>query len=469
MLLPRFWDSSISRAGFLSTRLEVATANRERLHYTHTRTRPEQALLVAVEADEHDGMWSAEDSLTELTALAQTAGALVVGSLVQRLPHPDPLTYLGKGRAQELADLEKQLHCDLVIFDDELTPTQQHTLEKMLHARVIDRTALILDIFARRALSREGRLQVELAQLEYRLPRLAGNNLALSRQGGGSRGVGAAGGAIGIRGPGETKLEVDRRRIRRRVAELREEIEQIRMQRAVQRRQRITRSMPHVAVVGYTNAGKSTLFNALTAAGVLAENKLFATLDPITRHLVLPGNQEILLSDTVGFIQKLPTHLIAAFRATLEEVLNADILLEVVDASHVNAIEQSVTVNMLLDELGAGEKPRVTVLNKVDLLDDPTDLDLTLYPNAVPVSAREGQGLEALGDMIATVLATHMGTVEVVIPFDRGDLVELFHRRGYVEHMEYQTQGTLLIGRLPRSIAAFYRPFVTTFQRELAY
>ncbi len=313
-------------------------------------------------------MWSVEDSLSELGTLARTAGAEVVGSMIQRMRHPDVATYIGKGRALELSDTEKQMGFDLVIFDDELSPSQQRNLENLLDARVIDRTALILDIFAQHARTREGRLQVELAQLEYRLPRLAGRGVELSRQAGGSRsaGAGGVGGAIGVRGPGETKLEIDRRRIRSRITELREEIEGVREQRKIHRRQRADQAISVVAVVGYTNAGKSTLFNALTEAEVLAENKLFATLDPTTRHIILPGNQEALLTDTVGFIQKLPTKLIAAFRATLEEVIDADFLLEVVDISHENAIEQTETVNQVLHDLEADEKPRVTALNKIN-------------------------------------------------------------------------------------------------------
>jgi len=269
-----------------------------------------------VEDDGQESLWSAEDSLAELGTLARTAGADVVGTMIQRLRHPDSATYIGKGRAQELSYLEKQLGFDLVIFDDELSPSQQRNLEKLLEARIIDRTTLILDIFAQHARTREGRLQVELAQLEYRLPRLTGRGVELSRQAGGTRSAGGTGtgGAIGVRGPGETKLEIDRRRIRGRIAELREDIEGVREQRLIHRQQRAAQAIPVVAVVGYTNAGKSTLFNALTHADVLVENKLFATLDPITRHEMLPGNQEVLFTDTVGFIQKLPTKLIAAFR-----------------------------------------------------------------------------------------------------------------------------------------------------------
>ncbi len=423
---------------------------------------PEHAYLVAVESDEQDSVWSAEDSVSELGALARTAGADVVGSLIQRLRHPDPVTYIGKGRAQELNALVKELDLDLVIVDDELSPSQQRNLEKLLSTRVIDRTALILDIFAQHAHTREGQLQVELAQLEYRLPRLAGQGVALSRQVGGSRGASGTGtgGAIGVRGPGETKLEIDRRRVRARISELREAIEAVREQRMVHRRQRAARAIPVVAVVGYTNAGKSTLFNALTEADVLVENKLFATLDPVTRHVTLPGNQEALLTDTVGFIQKLPTKLVAAFRATLEEVIDADLLLEVVDVSHENSIEQSETVNDTLRDLEAADKPRITALNKIDLLPDPAALDLTLYPHAVPVSALKHVGLDALLEQVAQVLAESMEQIRVLIPYNKTELVELFHRRGSVEREEHHSTGTLLSGRIPRVLRAYYERFL---------
>ena len=348
-----------------------------------------------------------------------------------------------------------------MICDDELTPTQQRGLERLLDARVVDRTALILDIFAQHARSREGQLQVELALLEYRLPRLTDHEREFSRQAGGSRsaGAGGVGGAIGVRGPGETKLEVDRRRIRARIAELKRGIEEVRRQRALYRQQRAARAIPVIAVVGYTNAGKSTLFNMLTSSGVLAEDKLFATLDPVTRHVVLPSNQEALLTDTVGFIQKLPTKLIAAFRATLEEVMEADILLEVVDVSHENAIEQSETVNEVLTELHAADKPRVTALNKIDLLEELDTLDTSLYPNAVAISASQQIGLEVLQAKIAEVLAVNMDRVNVRIPFRNGDLVELFHRRGYVDREEHEIDGVCIDGRIPRSLRGYYAPF----------
>ncbi|GAC1364077.1 MAG: GTPase HflX [Ktedonobacteraceae bacterium] len=404
-----------------------------------------------------------EDSISELAALAHTAGAEVVGTMVQRLANPDSSTYVGKGRAQELTDLEKQLGFDLVIFDDELTPTQQRHLEKLLNARIVDRTALILDIFAQHARTREGQLQVELAQLEYRLPRLSGQDTEFSRQAGGSRGAtGGAGGAIGVRGPGETKLEIDRRRIRSRISELKESIEDVRKQRALYRQQRAAQVMPVIAVVGYTNAGKSTLFNVLTESSVLAENKLFATLDPVTRHVILPGNQEVLFTDTVGFIQKLPTDLVAAFRATLEEVMEADLLLEVVDINHENAIEQSETVNDILGDLKALDKPRVTALNKIDLLEDvEEEVDVTLYPNAVPVSALKQIGLDALREKIAQVLADSMDEVKVLLPFNKGDLVELFHRRGRVQQELHESDGTIICGRLPRALRGYYAPYVS--------
>jgi len=386
--------------------------------------------------------------------------------MIQRLRSPDVRYYLGKGRTAELAHLQQELGYDLLIFDDELSPSQQRNLEREINARVLDRTALILDIFAQHAHTREGKLQVELAQLEYRLPRLSGRGTALSRVGGGSRGAGSRGigsggmgGAIGVRGPGETKLELDRRRIRKRISDLRHELEGVRRQRTQHRRERNEQAMPVVSIVGYTNAGKSTLFNALTLAGVLVENKLFATLDPTTRHLVLPSHQEILLSDTVGFIQKLPTKLIAAFRATLEEVSEADVLLEVVDISHENAIEQSQTVSEILGELHANEKPRVTALNKIDLVEDPSEIDLSLFPNAVPISAREGRGFDALLTKIGEVVAAEMKPMLVRIPYEASELVELFHRRGRVREEQHTDDGTLIEGSLPQALHPLFERF----------
>ncbi|MDQ2887718.1 MAG: GTPase HflX, partial [Chloroflexota bacterium] len=276
---------------------------------------------------------------------------------------------------------------------------------------------------------------------------------------------GGAGGAIGVRGPGETRLEIDRRRIRGRISSLKEDIEEVREQRQIHRQQRAAQAIPVVAVVGYTNAGKSTLFNAFTEASVVAEDKLFATLDPVTRHIVLPNNQEALLTDTVGFIQKLPTKLIAAFRATLEEVIDADLLLEVVDVSHENAIEQSETVNEVLEQLDADDKPRVTALNKVDQLNEPDELDITLYPNAVPISALHKEGLDALCEKISEVLANSMVPVQVMIPFARGELVELFHRCGSVVSEEHEAEGTYITGRIPPSLRGYYIPYARALHR----
>ncbi|HEX6778536.1 MAG TPA: GTPase HflX [Ktedonobacterales bacterium] len=437
------------------------TSKNPRLIDLRPEASAEKAFLAGVELNDSESLWSSEDSLEELAALARTAGAEVVGSMIQRLRAPDSRYYLGKGRTAELSQLQQELGFDLLIFDDELSPSQQRNLEREINARVIDRTALILDIFAQHAHTREGKLQVELAQLEYRLPRLSGRGTALSRVGGGSRsaGAGSAGGAIGVRGPGETKLEIDRRRIRKRISDLRHELEGVRRQRTHQRRERSEQAMPVVSIVGYTNAGKSTLFNTLTQAGVLVENKLFATLDPTMRHLVLPSHQEILLSDTVGFIQKLPTDLVASFRATLEEVSEADLLLEVVDISHENAIEQSETVNEVLAELGAQDKPRVTALNKIDLVDDPAEIDLSLFPNAVPVSALKDQGLDALLQKVGEIAAAEMKPVCVRIPYDASDMVELFHRRGRVLREKHTDDGTEIEGSLPQALHPLFERF----------
>jgi GTP-binding protein HflX len=438
-----------------------ATTKTDRIISLKDDQRPERAFLIAVEIPAADSLWDAHDSLDELAALARTAGAEVVGSAVQRLSRPNSALYIGRGRAHELAALRAELDLDLLIVDDELSPTQQRNLEALSDLRVIDRTALILDIFAQHARTREGQLQVELAQLEYRLPRLTGSSKALSRVGGDSRGSGGGGvgGAIGVRGPGETKLEIDRRRIRSRIAEVRRSLEGVRQQRAQQRRQRAAQAIPTVAIVGYTNAGKSTLFNALTSAHVTAENKLFATLDPTTRQVALPGGQHILLSDTVGFIQKLPTTLVAAFRATLEEVVEADALLEVVDATHENAVEQSQTVNDVLEELGAAAKPRITALNKIDLLADPSNLDAAIYPNAVAVSAVNGEGLEALLVKIGEVMTEDMLYLRALVPYSRGDLLEQWRRRGRVLRQNETEEGTRVEGLTPRGLMSVLGPY----------
>jgi len=327
-----------------------------RLHSTAPVT--ERAYLVA--ADTYGSLLPVEESIAELAELARTAGAEVVGRATQRLDHPSPATYIGKGKVDEIVEARKQLGATLVIFDDELSPSQQRNLERAIGGKVLDRTALILDIFATHAHTREGRLQVELAQLQYLLPRLAGQWSHLERMEG----------AIGTRGPGETQIETDRRIINGRIARIRRDLEEVRSQRALYRRRRARNGMPVVALVGYTNAGKSTLMRALSGADVLAENKLFATLDPVTRRLRLPSGEVVLLTDTVGFIQKLPTGLVAAFRATLEEVGEADLLLHVIDISHPAAFEQTQSVENTLRDIGAEHRPMLLALNKLDLLTD---------------------------------------------------------------------------------------------------
>ena len=337
---------------------KIGTAKREGLYITQEQ--PERAFLIAAAPKSGRGRrWEAEDSLEELSLLARTAGATVVGRTIQRLDHPQPALYLGKGKVGEIEARREELEYSVVIFDDELSPTQQRNLEGALGGvKIIDRTALILDIFAQHAQTREGRLQVELAQHQYLLPRLRGQWSHLERLGGG----------IGTRGPGETQLETDRRIIGRRIQKLKRDLEQVRQQRALYRRRRARQGVPVVSLVGYTNAGKSTLMRALSGADVLIQDKLFATLDPVTRRVMAPSGGVFLLTDTVGFIQKLPAHLVAAFRATLEELAEADLLLHVIDITHPNAAEQAETVEATLGEMGLEDKPRLTVLNKVDQL-----------------------------------------------------------------------------------------------------
>ena len=339
------------------TTIEKREPVRNKNNLILTRPVPERAVLVGVTLDGQSEGWRVEDSLAELALLAHTAGLEVVGQATQRLAAPNPATYIGKGKVEELAQLRRELGYDIALFDDELSPSQQRHLEDALEARVVDRTGLILDIFARRAQSHEGRIQVELAQYEYYLPRLTRLWTHLSRQ---------AVGGVGLRGPGETQLESDRRRIRKRISDLRRELEQVRRHRHLYRTRRQGENIPIVALVGYTNAGKSTLLNALSGAGVFVEDKLFATLDPTTRRIALPNGQKVLLTDTVGFIQKLPTQLVAAFRATLEELTEADLLLHILDITHPNAAEQAETVSRVLGDLGLGDKPVLTALNKID-------------------------------------------------------------------------------------------------------
>lgn len=408
-----------------------------------------------------DGSWPAEDSLSELAQLAQTAGLVVVGQAVQRLERPHPATFIGMGKAKEVAAEVVRAAADVVIFDDELSPRHQRELEKELgdDIKLLDRTSLILDIFAQHARTREGALQVELAQYEYRLPRLTRAWAHLARQAGGR--AGGSTGGVGVRGPGETQLETDRRVIGRRIARLKRELEGVRAHRSRHRARRRRQGVPVVAIVGYTNAGKSTLLNALADADIVAEDKLFATLDPTTRRVELPGGGLALFTDTVGFIQKLPTQLVAAFRATLEEVTEADLLLHVVDATHPQAIRQTEAVFETLEDIGAAGKPMVTALNKTDLLsrlDGVTSMSLSL-PNAVLISALTGDGLEALLACVEEVLEEQMAKLDVLIPYELGELVDLFHRRGLIEQEEHTRAGTRIVGRVPRALVGRFDGF----------
>jgi GTP-binding protein HflX len=374
----------------------------------------------------------------------------VAGTVIQKLRDVQPASYLGKGKIRELGDEKSNLRFDTIIADDELSPAQQRFLENLLDVQVLDRTALILHIFALHARSREGRLQVELAQYRYRLPRLTGRGAELSRLGAG----------INTRGPGETKLESDRRRIRTKIAELGREIEQVRRQRSVLRGQRRSTGIPVVALAGYTNAGKSSLLNTLSGAEVLSSNQLFATLDPTTRRVELPNHQEILVTDTVGFIQKLPTDLVAAFRATLEEIIEADVILHVVDASHQQVEEQAEAVEDELEALGVESMPRVTVLNKIDLVAPERARVLRMrFPSSIAISALDGSGLSDLLDVLATTVAQKFVPVTVEIPYSEAGLVSLFRSRGMIEREDHGAAGTVITGKLPVTLLPSFQQF----------
>jgi GTP-binding protein HflX len=385
--------------------------------------------------------------------------------MYQKLSHPFPKYFIGPGKLRELAAMHEQQPYDLVIFDDELTPAQTRNLERELGIGVLDRTALILDIFAQHARTHEGRLQVELAQYDYLLPRLRRQWTHLERQTG--QGGTTAGGAVGLRGPGETQLELDRRVINRRIAWLKQQLADVHRHREMYRKRRRQSGVPVVALVGYTNAGKSTLINALSDANVLVEDQLFATLDPTTRQITLSSGQPVLLTDTVGFIQKLPTQLVAAFRATLEEISEADVLLHVLDITHINAQEQTETVERTLKEIGITNKPVLTVLNKVDRIEgvNATEVahlagELGLPADYLAVSAQRGWGLDILLERIETTLAhTIMVALEACIPYARNDLVSLWHNQGVVEQQEFLGEGTHISGRIPGSLAKQFAAF----------
>ncbi len=429
----------------------------------------EYAILVGVELARAPQLLSLEDSLTELGLLARTAGVQVAGTLTQRLETANPATLIGTGKLEELEILVLEKGANVVIFDDELSPRQQREIEKVVgqEVKVLDRTALILDIFARHACStRKGSVQVELAQYEYRLPRLTRAWTHLARQAGGR--AGGAGGGVGVRGPGETQLEVDRREISRRIAFLKRQLEEIRKHRDQYRRQRRKSAIPVVALVGYTNAGKSTLLNALTNSNVRVADQLFATLDPTTRRAVLPSGHEVLLTDTVGFIQKLPTELVASFRATLEEVTEADVLIHVADASHLNLESQIAAVDEVLEELDAGDKPQLMAFNKQDLIGDDPDLSAAVaeiaqdYEHSALISAAKGTGLDQLLRQLDALLRARMVPMDLLIPYNRGELVSLAHTHGFIEREEHTPDGTRIHGRIPFEIAGRYTPYWVT-------
>jgi GTPase len=409
------------------------------------------------------GVWSegttedAENSLRELAALAETAGSEVLDGLLQRRPRPDPSTYLGSGKARELRDVVIATGADTVIVDAELAPSQRRALEDIVKVKVIDRTALILDIFAQHAKSREGKAQVELAQMEYLLPRLRGWGESMSRQAGGRV---AAGAGIGSRGPGETKIELDRRRIRTRMAKLRREIKAMRTSRDTKRSGRRRAEVPAVAIAGYTNAGKSSLLNRLTGAGVLVENALFATLDPTVRRAETDDGRLYTLTDTVGFVRSLPHQLVEAFRSTLEEVGDADLLLHVVDGSNADPEGQIAAVREVLGEVGAEHLREIVVINKADVADEEVLARLTLRePNSIVVSMRTGNGLDKLTDLIAEALPRPRVSVDVLVPYDRGDLVSRVYRDGQVLTEEHTATGTRLHAQVRGQLAGELEPF----------
>lgn len=412
----------------------------------------ERAILIGMEWGRNDSLWTVDDSLEELKQLADTAGATVIKKFIQKRPKPDPAFFIGRGKVQELALYAQQENIDLCIFDDELSPAQQRNIESVMGIRILDRTALILDIFAQRARTNEGKLQVELAQLQYTLPRIMGKGLMLSRLGGG----------IGTRGPGETKLEVDRRRIRDRIAFIKEQIEKVKAVRSLHRSKRKKNNVFEVSLVGYTNAGKSTLLNTLTNSDIYAKDQLFATLDPTTRQLTLPNKQEIIITDTVGFIQRLPHQLIAAFRSTLEVVTEADLLVHVIDVSHELYKEQAAAVHEVLKEIGAETKPVITVYNKIDKLPPDSKLAdrLALEEDTVCISAAKKLNLETLQQMIASHLKSKAVEVTLCIPYAETAKAAQLHETANVLEQEYTENGAVMKVILPVEDLEAYNEYI---------
>jgi GTP-binding protein HflX len=423
----------------------------------------ERAFLVGVEIYQEKNLLSLDDSLSELALLANTAGLEVVGEMTQKLDRPNPETYIGSGKVEELKVLAEETLAQVIIFDNELNPRHQRELETLFgeKVRILDRTALILDIFAQHANTSEGMLQVELAQYEYYLPRLTRQWTHLARQAGGGGGRSGSVGGVGLRGPGETQLEVDRREIRRKISHLKGELEKVRAHRERYRAQRKRNRIPTVALVGYTNAGKSTLLNRVARAEIYAADQLFATLDPTTRRVEMSGGHAALFTDTVGFIQKLPTTLVAAFRATLEEIAEADLLLHVVDISHPNAMAQFEAVQQTLEEIGAGHIPVLTALNKVDRLKDPQAAQAMLknYPKALAISATKGIGIQEMMSKVAQELYETYTPIQLWLPYQQGQLLSLFHEAGQVEKIEHGRGGVLIAGRIPGRLVAQFKEY----------
>ena len=436
---------ALRRVAGLSTELQDVT------EVEYRQVRLEQVVLVGVWTE--GTAWQAERSLVELARLAETAGAQVLEGLIQRRDRPDPATYIGSGKAQELRRVVVATGADTVICDGELTPGQLRHLEDVVKVKVVDRTWLILDIFAQHARSKAGRAQVSLAQMEYLLPRLRGWGESLSRQAGGR--AGGATGGVGTRGPGETKIETDRRRIRDQMSVLRKQLKEMERVRRTQRSGRRRSGTPAVAIAGYTNAGKSSLLNRLTGAGVLVEDELFATLDPTVRRLELPSGRACTVADTVGFVRHLPHHLVEAFRSTLEEVTEADLVLHVVDGSDAEPEEQMSAVREVLSEIGAGNLPELIVINKCDMA-DPMDIARLRRqePDAVIVSARTGEGIAELLAALDTRLPHPEVDIDLVVPYDRGDLIAQAHERGEVIAEEHLADGTRLKARVSPELAA---------------
>ena len=434
-----------------------------------TQPPKERAFLVGVDLRREQVMLLLKDSMKELALLANTAGLSVVGEASQRLAHPNPKTFLRSGKISEIKSLVEETLADVLLFDDELSPRHQRELEKIFgeDVRILDRSALILDIFAQHASTKEGALQVELAQYEYLLPRLTRAWTHLARQAGGGGGRTGSSGGVGLRGPGEKQLEADRRSIRNRITQLKSELEKVRAHRGRYRARRQRNEIPTIALVGYTNSGKSTLINQLSGSNVIVADKLFATLDPITRRLELPGGHQALITDTVGFIQKLPATLAAAFRATLEEIAEADLLMHVVDISNPNAHTQAAVVQSTLEEINVHGLPIVTALNKIDALQSEVHNLLDDYERAVAISALTGEGVSTLLKVAEAELYARFTFLKVRLSYKDGRLIGLFHEQGIVDNIEYQVSSVVMEGRIPQRLLAEFEPFEIHGEQDL--